>query len=343
MAVLLQTPRIEAGIPALVLAPMEGVTDASMRALLAEGGGFTFCVAEFLRISMAVPGTRVFRKHVPELGNGCRTQAGLPVQVQLLGGDPDKLAQAALVAVGAGAWGVDLNFGCPARTVNRHDGGATLLKYPERIRAIVTAVRAAVPADLPVSAKLRLGWDDGTAIHVNAERAAEGGAGWITIHARTKSQGYRPPAYWKPLGEVRARLGVPVVANGEIWTIDDLRRCRDETGCEHFMLGRGALADPTLAQQAAAELGIGQSRLEKPFTNTPAEWQPLIERFVEISCAGGPAPRYIVPRIKQWLRLANHDGKLTWFDVVKEQTDLGEMLDHLSVLAVQFLVRRNAC
>src|SRR5260370_19623644 len=156
VAVLLQTPRIEAGIPALVLAPMEGVTDASMRALLAEGGGFTFCVAEFLRISMAVPGTRVFRKHVPELGNGCRTQAGLPVQVQLLGGDPDKLAQAALVAVGAGAWGVDLNFGCPARTVNRHDGGATLPKYPDQIRAIGTARLPPLPGEPPSSAQPRM-------------------------------------------------------------------------------------------------------------------------------------------------------------------------------------------
>src|SRR5438552_4445369 len=200
-----RNPMIEAGVAALVLAPMEGVTDAPMRALLSELGGFSFCVAEFLRISRAVPGTRVFSKHVPELMHGCMTPAGLPVQVQLLGGDPDKLAQAALTAVRAGARAVDLNFGCPARTVNFHDGGATLLKYPDRIREIVATVRAAVPADLPVSAKLRLGWDDPEAIHVNAARAAEGGADWITIHGRTKSQGYRPPAYWQPIGEIRAR------------------------------------------------------------------------------------------------------------------------------------------
>src|SRR5207237_5465230 len=122
------------------------------------------------------------------------------------------------------------------------------------IRAIVAAVRAAVPEQVPVSAKLRLGWDDIHAIHVNADRAAEGGASWITIHARTKCQGYRPPAYWKPIGEVRSRLPIPVVANGEIWTLDDLRRCRDETGCQHFMLGRGAVADPALARAAAREL-----------------------------------------------------------------------------------------
>ncbi len=144
-------PWIQADVPALVLAPMEGVADVAMRALLSERGGFTFCVAEFLRISQAVPGTRAFQTHVPELMHGGTTPAGLPVQVQLLGGNPSLLAQAALVSIRAGALAVDLDFGCPARTVNRHDGGATLLQYPDRIREIVAAVRAAVPADLPVS------------------------------------------------------------------------------------------------------------------------------------------------------------------------------------------------
>src|SRR6478609_473179 len=96
-------PAIKPDVPALVLAPMEGVTDAPMRALLSEVAGFTFCVTEFLRVSQSVPGVRVFREHVPELAAGCRTPAGVPVQVQLLGGDPDRLAAAALNAVRAGA------------------------------------------------------------------------------------------------------------------------------------------------------------------------------------------------------------------------------------------------
>jgi tRNA-dihydrouridine synthase C len=308
---------------------MEGVMDAAMRALLSELGGFTFGVAEFVRISQAVPGMRVFQKHIPELLLGGRTPAGLPIQVQLLGGSPGLLAQAALVSIRAGARAVDLNFGCPARTVNRHDGGATLLQYPDRIREIVATVRAAVPADLPVSAKLRLGWDNIHAIHVNAERAAEGGADWITIHARTKTQGYRPPAYWKPLGEVRARLGTPVVANGEIWTIDDLRRCRDETGCEHFMLGRGALADPSLGYKAARELGLPSARMPLSFTRTPADWLSLIFRYCELCATSGVPAGYIVCRVKQWLRMANHNGKLHWFDSLKGCEELGELLNYL--------------
>lgn len=306
---------------------MEGVMDAAMRALLSELGGFRFCVAEFFRISQSVPGARAFQRHVPELMNGGRTPSGLPIQIQLLGGDPDKLAQAALAAIRAGARAVDLNFGCPSRAVNRHDGGATLLQHPDRIRAIVTAVRAAAPAHVPVSAKLRLGWDSIHAIHLNADRAVEGGADWITIHARTKSQGYRPPAYWMPVGEVRSRLGIPVVANGEIWNIDDLRRCRDQTGCEHFMLGRGALADPTFGRQAANELGVIGVDIVQPFGRTPSEWLSLISRYRDFCRTLGFSSAYILSRAKQWLRMTNHDATLTWFDELKGSRDLEELLD----------------
>jgi tRNA-dihydrouridine synthase C len=322
---------------------MEGVTDAAMRALQSELGGFTFCVAEFLRISQAVPRRSVFRQHVPELTRGGRTPTGLPVQVQLLGGNPALLAQAARVAIRTGARGVDLNFGCPARTVNRHDGGATLLQYPDRIRGIVGTVRAAVPGDVPVSAKLRLGWDDIHAIHVNAERAAEGGADWITIHARTKSQGYRPPAYWKPLGEVRRRLPIPVVANGEIWTLDDLRRCRDETGCQHFMLGRGALADPTLAYQVARELGIPVRGSIPSFGRTATAWQTLIARYADLCGELGLPPTYTLARVKQWLRMTGHDGQRLWFDALKGCQDLGELLQQLGRQNVDFPPHPASC
>ncbi len=336
MAIPAQTPWIQTGVPAVVLAPMEGVTDAAMRALLSELGGFSFCVAEFVRVSQAVPGQRIFQKHVPELMYGGRTLAGVPVQVQLLGGNPDLLAQAALVSIRAGARAVDLNFGCPARTVNRHDGGATLLQYPDRIREIVAAVRAAVPTHMPVSAKLRLGWDNIQAIHVNAARAAEGGADWITVHARTKSQGYRPPAYWKPLGEVQARLPIPVVANGEIWTLDDLRRCRDETDCHHFMLGRGALADPTLGRRVARELGIPGIGLLDSFARTRPEWLSLISRYCELCSASGLPRAYTLSRVKQWLRMTNHHGTLGWFDTLKGCQDLGDLLHHLGDQAADF-------
>ena len=181
---------LSADIPAVILAPMDGVTDAPMRALQGESGAVTVAVSEFLRISHSVPHRGVFHRHVPELLNGGRTPTGLPVQVQLLGGHADRLAQAASAAYEAGATAIDINFGCPAPTVNRHDGGATLLRYPCRIREIVSAIRAAVPRHVPISAKMRLGWDCVDSIFENAEMAAEGGASWLTIHGRTRTQGY---------------------------------------------------------------------------------------------------------------------------------------------------------
>ncbi len=325
---------IRKGAPALILAPMEGVTDAPMRAFLTELGGFTHCVSEFLRVSQVVPPAKVFRAHVPELSQGCRTPSGIPVQIQLLGGDPEKLAEAAALACELGSPGVDLNFGCPAPTVNRHDGGATLLKFPHRIRGIVEAVRAAVPRELPVSAKFRLGWDSHDPIHLNTDMAAQAGASWITIHGRTKVAGYTPPAYWEPIGEVSRRLAIPVVANGDIWSLEDFKRCRDQSFSEHFMLGRGALADPTLATRIAQELGMdsqSDARRSPSSYDGSTGWSGWVHRFVTLcqthSDTGGEG--YAVRRIKQWIRLAASRQELPWFDELKRMTELRAMLSLL--------------
>ena len=306
--------------PALILAPMEGVTDAPMRAVQGESGAFTFAVSEFLRVAQTVPPKHVFLKHIPELNSGSRTPSGMPVHVQLLGGNAERMARAAVIACELGAGGIDINFGCPAKTVNRHDGGATLLKYPHRIREIVAAIRAAVPPDIRVSAKLRLGWDTLDAIDENAAMAAKGGAEWITIHGRTREAGYAPPIHWSPIGRVRERLKIPVVANGDIWTIDDFRRCRDDTGCMHFMLGRGALANPLLATGVAAELG-----LLAPKASVPVEWALLMQRLIARSGEESSSGR-ILRRLKQWLSLAARFGSFREFDAVKRSETLDELL-----------------
>ena len=312
-------------MPALILAPMQGMTDAPMRAFLSEQGGWTFAVAEFLRVSSHAPAPEIFRRHVPELKAGGRTGAGLPVQVQLLGGEAELMAQAAAHAVEAGAQAVDINFGCPAKTVNRHDGGATLLKYPARIKEIVSAVRAAVPTDLPVSAKIRLGWDSTDLLLEIADMAAAGGASWLTIHGRTRAQGYAPPAYWNPIGEVQARLPIPVVANGDLWTVEDLRRCRAETGCRHFMLGRGAVADPTLARRCAVELGIAPA--SPGDAERVGDWGPPLRRLACLTerIEGRMSPR-IVCRWKQWLKLAEQHGGFTDFEAVKRAETMEDVL-----------------
>jgi tRNA-dihydrouridine synthase C len=221
-----------------------------------------------------------------------------------------------------GAQAIDINFGCPAPTVNRHDGGATLLKYPTRIRAIVGAVRAALPKEIPVSAKLRLGWDSLDAIHENAAMAAEGGAAWLAIHGRTRVAGYAPPAYWKPIGEVKRRLGLPVIANGDIWTIEDFRRCREESDCEHFMLGRGALADPFLPLNIAGELGIAFRAPTdfSPGTSFPRErasWSGLFGRFAAATGERPHRSQMLARRCKQWLKMAAMHRPVDWFDDIK--------------------------
>lgn len=317
---------ITIGKSALVLAPMEGVTDAPMRNLMGESGAFTYAVSEFLRISHEIPPAKVFYKHIPELKQNNKTNSGLPVHVQLLGGDPELVAKSAKVACDLGALAIDLNFGCPAKTVNRHDGGATLLKYPHRIRAIVSCVRKTIPNHIPISAKLRLGWDTIDSIYENAENAAAGGTAWITIHGRTKEQGYRPPAYWEPIGKVKKMLKIPVVANGEIWTLEDFKRCRDQTGCEHFMIGRGALANPLLAKQIAFELGL-VSEFEKNPLSTFESWQPWINGIIRCSEGYGyPSSQYMVRRIKQWLNMAHSRGAINWFDQVKRFESIEEFI-----------------
>jgi len=301
---------------------MDGVTDPAMRALQGESGVFSYAVSEFLRVSSDPLPIKVFRRDVPELDHAAKTPSGMPVHVQLLGGDPERMARSAQAAMRAGATVIDINFGCPAPTVNRNDGGATLLKFPCRIREVVQAVRQSLPSTIPVSAKLRLGWDSVEAIYENAEMAAAGGASWITIHARTRSQGYQPPVFWRPIGQVREKIGIPVVANGDIWTLDDFRRCREETGCAHFMLGRCALADPNLPKLVAHELGIGM-----PHVPASIDWAAELARLLDwMRYYGQGAGPGAAQRLKQWLKLAASRGVFQHFDQVKLADSAEELL-----------------
>jgi tRNA-dihydrouridine synthase C len=277
----------------LLLAPMEGLLDATLRDVLTRTGGIDRCVSEFIRITNTLLPERAFIRVVPELLNAGRTRAGVPVRAQLLGSDPHCLAENAERLAGLGPHGVDLNFGCPAKTVNQSRGGAVLLDEPELVGRIVAAVRRAVPAHVPVSAKMRLGFNDDERAEECALAIAEAGADELVIHARTKAHGYRPPAYWDRLAEVReslpAHLRLPVIANGEIWTVADALRCQAVTGCEHLMIGRGMVTDPGLA------LAIkGQGTV--PWHVLP----PLLAAFwTQVSARVDR--RHRAGRLKQWL------------------------------------------
>lgn len=279
----------------MILAPMQGVIDPILRELLTEAGGIDRCVTEFVRVTNTLYPRKVFLRYCPELENGGCTSAGTPVYLQLLGGDPAAMADNAGKAASLGASGIDLNFGCPAPQVNRNDGGSILLKAPRRLQDIATAVRRAVPRDIPVTAKLRLGFDNAERFMECCEALIAGGVDEITVHARTRSDGYKPPAYWDCIRPLSLSAPIPVIANGEIWSPDDARRCQAVSGTSDLMLGRGMLARPDLARriraqyrdQVCAELG----------------WESvcvLLERLLLISSERYPR-KYAGNRTKQWL------------------------------------------
>lgn len=238
----------------IVLAPMDGVLDHTLRDLLTALGGIDRCVTEFVRVTDQLLPKRTFLRLCPELQEGGRTPAGVPVYVQLLGGQSEPLALNAARAAALGAPGVDLNFGCPAKTVNRHDGGSILLREPERVHRLVAAVRAAVPAITPVSVKIRLGFNDTEMLMDLARGVEAAGASELAIHARTRADGYRPPAHWHLVAALREQLRIPLVINGEIWTYADALRAQQDSGCQHLMLGRGALSRPDLPRLLHAHM-----------------------------------------------------------------------------------------
>jgi tRNA-dihydrouridine synthase C len=298
----------------ILLAPMEGVLDHSLRDVLTRVGGVDRCVSEFIRVTDRLLPARVFLRLMPELRHGSRTPAGVPVRAQLLGSDPAVLGENAARLAELGAEGVDLNFGCPARTVNRHRGGAVLLDEPALVHDIVAAVRRAVPAGVPVSAKMRLGHRDEERLLDNARGIASAGASELVVHARTKLHGYRPPAYWDRIARVREALagsGTRVVANGEVWTADDARRCLAESGCDALMLGRGLVADPGLALAVRGLPTPGWAQLG-----------PLLPLYAEL-VRPRVAPRHRGGRLKQWINQLRrcHPQAQALYDAVRTLHD----------------------
>jgi len=294
---------------------MEGLADFWVRRALTDIGTYDWCVSEFVRVSGELLPPRVFYRWCPELHDGARTRSGTPVHLQLLGSDPACMADNAAVAVSLGAPAIDINFGCPAKIVNRHGGGAILLDEPDRVHAVTRAVRATVPDHIPVSVKMRLGNEDMALALDNAVAVEEAGAAWLTVHGRTKRQGYRPPAYWDRIGAIRERVALPVIANGEIWTAEDARRCQAESGCQDLMLGRGAVANPLLAREVAGG----------PCGQWPEVLAVLRGFGAEIVGTGSEAQ--LCGRIKQWLSYSRRRWPQAGpvMESVKRQTRLADL------------------
>lgn len=275
----------------VLLAPMEGVLDSLVRELLTDVNDYDLCITEFLRVVDQLLPAKSFYRLCPELLHASRTPSGTLVRIQLLGQYPKWLAENAARAVELGSWGVDLNCGCPSKTVNGSGGGATLLKDPELIYRGAKAMRAAVPAHLPVTVKVRLGWESGARQFEIADAVEQAGASELVVHGRTKEDGYKPERInWQAIGEIRQRLTIPVIANGEIWDWQSAQECLRVTGCDAVMIGRGALNVPNL------------SRVIK-YNEPPLPWPQvvtLLQRYVQLEKQGDTG-LYHVARIKQWL------------------------------------------
>ena len=299
---------------------MEGLTDPIMRDVLTSVGSFDWCVTEFIRVTDSILPDHIYHTYCPELLTNGKTAAGTPVHVQFLGNNPEMLAANAAKVAAMGAPAIDMNFGCPAKTVNRHRGGSVLLDEPEVVYELVKAVRDAVPAHIPVSAKMRLGYMDRNFMLENAHAIEDAGAAWVTVHARTKADGYTPPAFWDQLRPIREALKINVIANGEIWNNADAKQCQLESGCEDLMIGRGAVTTPDLTQCI-------RQNSDLPLLS----WQDLLQ--LQIRFIHGPAKTEIgmLGRYKQWLgMMSKHypEAKALW-DEIKRLKKLDEIIEKL--------------
>ncbi|MBW8186669.1 tRNA dihydrouridine(16) synthase DusC [Shewanella nanhaiensis] len=304
----------------VILAPMEGVADAPMRSLLTSVGGYDLVISEFIRVVDQLLPEKVFYRLCAELAYGSKTKAGTPVRLQLLGQHPNWMAENAIRAIELGSLGVDLNYGCPAPMVNRSNGGAALLKEPETIYKVTKAVREAVPSSHPVSAKIRLGWDDKSRCVEIAQAIESAGATELTVHARTKEEGYRPPAHWEYINLIREAIAIPVIANGEVWCHQDYLKCQAASGCDDVMIGRGALAVPNLAHV------IKTNQVKMPWNQV----MQLLLKYSEYEIVS-VKEKYYPARIKQWLKFMvkqypQADALFTQVRVMKQTQEILALL-----------------
>lgn len=237
--------RLYAGARA-VLSPMAGVTDLVFRAVCREqGADMTFC--EFVSADGIVHGNDATRE-LMELGPDEH-----PVGIQLFGADPSSLAEAAREAEKLRPDVIDLNFGCPVKKIVKRNGGSALLCNLPLMEQIVTAVVEAT--SLPVTAKIRLGWSEGTQNYMETTRMLEeSGACAITIHGRTRDQKFSGIADWGPIAEVKSAATVPIIGNGDVWSGEDYLRLIRETGCDAAMIARAAIGNPFIFAEIGAAI-----------------------------------------------------------------------------------------
>lgn len=237
-------PKDSYNCPFLILAPMEGVGDRSFRKAMAAVGGFDEAVTEFLRVPR--------NAHVKSLAAVYQADelSPIPLAAQLMGSDPELMAAMAQEIESRGAKRIDLNCGCPSNTVTGRGAGSSLLKEPSFLYNVAKAMVQAVK--VPVTIKMRSGYEDTTLFKENLLAAQESGVRFITLHPRTKKDGYGPPARWDLIAEAKALLTIPIVGNGDITSVESALKMLRETRCDALMIGRMSVTNPFIFHQIRA-------------------------------------------------------------------------------------------
>lgn len=264
-------PKDHHGCPYLILAPMEGVGDRCFRRAMASVGGFDEAVTDFLRVPT--------NAHVESLARAyaAKETQPIPLAVQLMGSDPPLMAAMAREVEKRGAPRIDLNCGCPSNTVTGRGAGSSLLKDPELLHEVAKAIVDAV--SVPVTIKMRSGYEDTALFQENLFAAQASGVKYLTLHPRTKVDGYGPPARWDLIAEAKSLLTIPVVGNGDILTVEDAIAMLKQTSCDGLMIGRGSVTNPFIFHQ-----------IRSHFAGSPykPQWRDL-ERYLSVYLAEIPS------------------------------------------------------
>ena len=255
-------PKDSNGCPYLFLAPMEGVGDRCFRKAMTSIGGFDEAVTDFIRVPS--------NAHVKSLARvyEAKETAPIPLAAQLMGSDPILMAVMAQEIAGKGAPRIDLNCGCPSNTVTGRGAGSSLLKDPSILYQIAKSLVKAV--SIPVTIKMRSGYEDTSLFKENLLAAQESGVQFITLHPRTKVDGYTPPAKWELIAEAKSLLHIPVVGNGDILKVDNALAMLETTKCDALMIGRGAVINPFIFHQIRAHFS------KEPFV---PRWEEVVRYF----------------------------------------------------------------
>lgn len=305
------------------LAPLAGITDYPFRQIARQfGAGLTY--------SEMIASQAVVRSSERSAKMASTAKQEYPLAVQIFGSDPVVMAEAAKVNQGLGAAMIDINMGCPQRKIVKTGAGAALMLDPDLAACIVERVVKSIT--IPVTVKMRLGWDPGSINAPSLARMVErAGASLITVHGRTRGQMFAGKADWKAIGHVKKAVGCPVIANGDITTPEDALDCLEISGADGIMIGRGALGRPWIFREVTALLNgkapAGQEDLDLVF-NTALQHIHALEAFY-----GEPVAVWMARKHLAWYTKGLKEGSC-----FRKAVNSAKTINEISRLLADFFV-----